>query len=172
MHTGLKFKKCHLTHKACHCQIKMTCQISQFRTLPAMVMYMRPYLVSIAVGHCHEWHCQQWLLLFNNAASLSLPNSCCVVTMVCYSRGNNHCPIVAMSVPWPLLDSCHDSTMDISKFALKNESRFLWHCWQLCGNVWPLWDLNSCYHSQPGIIPELLLTELTWVLESWGKYAS
>ena len=101
------------THKACHCQIKMTCQISQFRTLPAMDMYMRPYLVSIAVGHCHEWHCQQWLQIFNNAASLSLPNSCCVVTMECYGRGNNHCPIVAMSVPWPLLDSCHVSTMDI-----------------------------------------------------------
>ena len=123
------------THKACHCQIKMTCQISQFRTLPAMDMYMRPYLVSIAVGHCHEWHCQHWLQIFNNAASLSLPKSCCVVTMECYGRGNNHCPIVAMSVPWPLLDSCHVSTMDIVKFALKNEFRFLQHCWQLCGNI-------------------------------------
>ena len=150
----------------------MTCQISQVCTPLAMDMYIRPYLVAIAVGHCHDWHCQQWPYIFINVASLSLPISCCVVTIECCSRGSNHCPIVAMSVPWPLLDSCHVSTMDIAKFALKNEFRFLQHCWQLCGNVWPLWDLNSCYHSQPGIIPELLLTELTWVLESRGKYAS
>ena len=146
-------------------------KLSQKFTLPAMDMYIEVYLVAIAVGHCHGWHCQQWLKIFNNAANLSLPYSCCVVTMECYGRGNNHCPIVAMSVPWPLLDNCHVSTIDIAKFALKNEYRFLWHCWQLCGNEWPLWDLNSCYHSQPGIIPELLLTELTWVLEIRGKYA-
>ena len=152
--------------------LKWPIKFSKYFTLSAMDMYIRPYSVAIAVGHCHEWHCQQWLLLFNNAASLSLPNSCCVVTMECYGRGNNHCPIVAMSVPWPLLDGCHVSTMDIAKFALKNEFRFLQHCWQLCGNIWPMWDLNSCYHSQPGIIPELLLTELTWVLEIRGKYAN
>ena len=152
--------------------LKWPIKFSKYFTLSAMDMYIRLYLVAIAVGHCHEWHCQQWLLLFNNAASLSLPNSCCVVTMECYGRGNNHCPIVAMSVPWPLLDGCHVSTMDIAKFALKNEFRFLQHCWQLCGNIWPMWDLNSCYHSQPGIIPELLLTELTWVLEIRGKYAN
>ena len=127
-----------------HCQVKMACQIHQFCTLPAMVMYITPYLAAIAVGHCHEWHCQQWLKIFSNAANLSLPYSCCVVTTECYGRGNNHCPIVAMSVPWPLLDNCHVSTIDIAKFALKNEYRFLQHCWQLCGNVWPLWDLNLC----------------------------
>ena len=155
-----------------HCQNKITCQLSQNEQLPAIVMYIRVYFIAIAASHCHDWHCQQWPYIFINVASLSLPKSCCVVTIECCSRGNNHCSIVAMSVPWPLLDSCHVSTMDIAKFALKNEFWFLQHCWQLCGNVWPLWGLNSCYHSQPGIIPELLLTELTWVLEIRGKYAN
>ena len=152
-------------------------QIHIFFTLPAMDMYIEVYIVAIAVGHCYGWHCQQWRHILNNAASLSLPNSCCIVTMECSGRGNNHCPIVAMSVSWPLLDSCHVGNMDIVKFALKKWisiplTLLVRYCWQLCGNVWPLWDLNSCYHSQPGIIPELLLTELTWVLESRGKYAS
>ena len=123
------------THKARHCQNKITCQLSQNEQLPAIVMYIRVYLIVIAMGHCHDWHCQQWPYIFINVASLSLPKSCCVVTIECCSRGSNHCPIVAMSVPWPLLDSCHVSAMDIAKFALKNEFRFLQHCWQLCGNV-------------------------------------
>ena len=115
--------------------LKWPIKFSKYFTLSAMDMYIRPYSVAIAVGHCHGWHCQQWLHIFNNAANLSLPYSCCVVTMECSGRGNNHCPIVAMSVPWPLLDSCHVSNMDIVKFALKNEFQFLWHCWwDIAGN--------------------------------------
>ena len=42
------------THKARHCQNKITCQLCQNEQLPAIVMYIRVYLIVIAVGHCHD----------------------------------------------------------------------------------------------------------------------